>query len=123
MTDHPHQTHQAHHPQHARHPDSTVPAVPTIPDPRAVLAECKERVLEREGIPMYLGFEFDDAGTVAVTDQTALAEGALLAPLVGHYRAQLSPDAGDGDEPALIDVLQVMAIAHLDLDLDLGGAR
>ncbi|MFD7987009.1 hypothetical protein ACFV4M_27025 [Kitasatospora indigofera] len=83
-----------------------------VADARAVLDACNERVLEREGIPMFLAFQFDGAGPAA--DEPALAEGAALAPLIAHYRETLSPGCADDDQAALIDVLQVMAIAHFE---------
>lgn len=92
-------------------------AVTPVPDPQAVLDQCNERVLEREGIPMYLAFEFEDAGPAA--DEAARAQGALLAPLIEHYRGALAPESADDQETALISVLQVMALTHLDL----GGTR
>ncbi|GJF34612.1 hypothetical protein KNE206_73120 [Kitasatospora sp. NE20-6] len=91
---------------------SSVPVPVPVPDARAVLDACHERVLEREGIPMFLAFQFDGAGPVA--DRRARAEGAALAPLIAHYREELAPGSADDDQAALIDVLQVMAIAHFE---------
>lgn len=80
-----------------------------VPDARAVLDDCQQRILEREGIPMYLSFEHSGPAPTAVRD-----EGAALVPLIGHYREELAPASGDDDEPALINVLQVLAIAHFE---------
>ncbi|MFI7386234.1 hypothetical protein [Streptomyces sp. NPDC049813] len=84
-----------------------------VPDPRALLTALGERVLEREGIPMFLALQVPgraaDQPPPAAPGDT---EGEELAALLGHYRAVLAPDAPDDAEPALIDVLQVMGAAH-----------
>lgn len=80
-----------------------------VPDAQAVLDDCRQRILEREGIPMYLSFEHSGPAPTAVRD-----EGAALVPLIGHYRDALAPGAADDAESALIDVLQVLAIAHFE---------
>ncbi|MEU6844423.1 hypothetical protein ABZ930_21385 [Streptomyces sp. NPDC046716] len=85
-----------------------------VPDPRALLTELGERVLEREGIPMFLALQVpprdsDEPREPARTD----AEGEELAALLRHYRGVLVPEAPDDSEPALIEVLQVMGAAHL----------
>ncbi|MEU6107500.1 hypothetical protein ABZ853_03675 [Streptomyces albidoflavus] len=91
-----------------------MPPVPTGPepvaDPRQVLGEANGRALEREGIPMFLALQSVDPRPAH--EESVRAEGVALAPLLGHYRAALSPECADDAEPALIDVLQVMAIAH-----------
>ncbi|MFG3101407.1 hypothetical protein ACGFZL_12920 [Streptomyces sp. NPDC048182] len=79
-------------------------------DPRQVLADARERTLEREGIPMFLAFQ--SADPVPAAEEPVRAEGGALAELLTHYRAELAPDAADDSEEALIDVLQVMAVAH-----------
>ncbi|MFF7331863.1 hypothetical protein [Streptomyces sp. NPDC008150] len=101
------------------------PATPTphgapVPDPRALLTTLGERVLEREGIPMFLTLQ-----TAPAPDRTPDhadpnpespepgQEGGQLADLLRHYRETLTPDAPDDSEPALIEVLQVMGAAHL----------
>ncbi|RII15630.1 hypothetical protein DSC45_17515 [Streptomyces sp. YIM 130001] len=81
-----------------------------VADPHRVLADCTDRALEREGIPMFLAFQSADARPAH--EEPVRAEGARLATLVGHYRSALAPERADDDEPALIDVLQVMAVAH-----------
>ncbi|MEU9635831.1 hypothetical protein ACGFZZ_10980 [Streptomyces tendae] len=91
-----------------------MPPVPTDPvpvaDPRQVLTDAGERALEREGIPMFLAFQSADA--LPAAEDSVRAEGEGLASLLGHYRGALAPECADDEEPALIDVLQVMAIAH-----------
>lgn len=59
---------------------------------------------------MFLAFQSVDARPA--TEESVRAEGDGLASLLGHYRAALAPECADDEEPALIDVLQVMAIAH-----------
>lgn len=84
-----------------------------VPDPRALLTELGERVLEREGIPMFLALQVparDSDGPVAAAETQA--EGEELAGLLRHYRQTLTPEAADDAEPALIEVLQLMGAAH-----------
>ncbi|MGW7072591.1 hypothetical protein ACWGII_29700 [Streptomyces sp. NPDC054855] len=84
------------------------------PDPRAVLAECEQRALEREGIPMFLALEDLTTGSIPpVTDAAALAEGPQLAALTTTYRQQLKPEAEDADLAALASVITVLAATHL----------
>ncbi len=93
---------------------SPMPSAPTGPepvaDPRRVLTDAGERALEREGIPMFLALQSVEAQPAA--EESVRAEGAGLASLLGHYRSALSPECADDAEPALIDVLQVMAVSH-----------
>jgi hypothetical protein len=79
------------------------------PDPEAILADCEQRALEREGIPMFLALE-DLTGRFPGAAQTA--EGARLAELTGHYAGRLRPDAEDGDLAALASVITVLARVH-----------
>ncbi|MYT69180.1 MULTISPECIES: hypothetical protein [unclassified Streptomyces] len=89
---------------------TSAPRHEPVPDPRALLTELGERVLEREGIPMFLALQVPARDN----EQTrADAEGEELAGLLRHYRGALVPEAGDDSEPALIEVLQVMGAAHL----------
>ncbi|MGW6060452.1 hypothetical protein [Streptomyces sp. NPDC055189] len=85
-----------------------------VPDPRARLDALGERVLEREGIPMFLALQVpsrdDDQQSEAAAQRDA--EGEELAELLRHYRGTLAPDAPDDAEPALIEVLQLMGAAH-----------
>ncbi|MGW7276114.1 hypothetical protein ACWGH5_37080 [Streptomyces sp. NPDC054864] len=84
------------------------------PDPRAVLAVCEQRALEREGIPMFLALEDLTSGAVPpVTDTDAVAEGPQLAALTATYRQQLKPQAKDGDLAELASVVTVLAATHL----------
>ncbi|MEV0845077.1 hypothetical protein AB0J21_04165 [Streptomyces sp. NPDC049954] len=84
-----------------------------VPDPRALLDTLRERVLEREGIPMFLALQTPATTAGPGPGAPADAEGEELAGLLRHYRGALAPEAADDAEPALIDVLQVMGAAHL----------
>ncbi|MFE2374706.1 hypothetical protein [Streptomyces sp. NPDC059398] len=87
--------------------------VPPVPDPRTLLTELGRRVLEREGIPMFLTLQRPGpAPAGSGEDQRPDPAGAHLAGLLRHYREVLAPDAADDAEPALIEVLQVMGAAH-----------
>ncbi|MFF3172203.1 hypothetical protein ACFVQ0_06240 [Streptomyces sp. NPDC057900] len=84
-----------------------------VPDPRALLTALGERVLEREGIPMYLALQVPSSGDDAPLDPGPPEAGdEELAGLFRHYRQSLAPEAADDAEPALIEVLQVLASAH-----------
>ncbi|MFE6886859.1 hypothetical protein [Streptomyces sp. NPDC057694] len=84
-----------------------------VPDPRALLTELGERVLEREGIPMFLALQVPSRDSAQPQEAApADAEGEELAGLLRHYRGALVPEAPDDAEPALIEVLQVMGAAH-----------
>ncbi|MGY0021544.1 hypothetical protein ACVHNB_21610 [Streptomyces sp. YJ-C3] len=84
-----------------------------VPDPRALLTELGERVLEREGIPMFLALQVRSRDSDQPQEPAqADAEGVELAGLLRHYRGALVPEAPDDSEPALIEVLQVMGAAH-----------
>ncbi len=90
---------------------SSAPAGPEpVADPRQVLTDAGERALEREGIPMFLALQSVEPRPAR--EEPVRAEGAGLAALLGHYRMALAPEAADDAEPALIDVLQVMAVSH-----------
>ncbi len=90
---------------------SSAPAGPEpVADPRQVLTDAGERALEREGIPMFLALQSVEPRPAR--EEPVRAEGAGLAALLGHYRTALAPEAADDAEPALIDVLQVMAVSH-----------
>lgn len=105
-------------------------------DVRSVSAQCKQRILEREGIPMFVALDDARPGhDLQVGDALHVAEGVRLAALFEHYErglADIRVDAdlheaaveGDGpesadpqDDPtgaaALIDVLVVLSDQHL----------
>ncbi|MEU2658363.1 hypothetical protein ABZ615_23945 [Streptomyces sp. NPDC007325] len=84
------------------------------PDPRAVLADCEQRALEREGIPMFLALEDLTGPSPRVTDERAAAEGPALAALTRTYREQVRPEAQDDDLASLASVITVLARTHLD---------
>ncbi|MEV8313508.1 hypothetical protein AB0Q95_04980 [Streptomyces sp. NPDC059900] len=84
-----------------------------VPDPRSQLDALGERVLEREGIPMFLALQVPSRDSHQIPEPARPdAEGEELAGLLRHYRGTLAPDAGDDCEPALIEVLQLMGAAH-----------
>ncbi|MGC5395223.1 hypothetical protein ACPXCP_05655 [Streptomyces sp. DT20] len=85
-----------------------------VPDPRALLTALGERVLEREGIPMFLALQMSSSCDDTPVDHgPSQAQDEELAGLFRHYRHALAPEAADDAEPALIEVLQVLASAHL----------
>lgn len=105
-------------------------------DVRAVSAQCRRRILEREGIPMFVALDDARPGRdLQVRDALHVAEGRRLAVLFAHYErgladsqvdADLHEAAVEGDGPesadpqddptgaaALIDVLVVLSDQHL----------
>lgn len=113
-------------------------ADPPARDVEGVLAACGQRVLEREGIAMFVALHDARPGRqLVVRDQWAGVEGARLAVLFDHYErgladAVLEPqlsavgvegdrrpagvDPGAGlthDAAELMDVLMVLSDQHL----------
>jgi hypothetical protein len=109
---------------------------PPAGDVPAVAAECRARILEREGIAMFVALHDARPGRgLRVGDPVGVAEGARLAELFDHYERGLgtAPPEGSGEpqggapvdreaEPhgwlppeaaALIDVLVVLSDRHL----------
>ncbi|MFT4083746.1 MAG: hypothetical protein QM638_14285 [Nocardioides sp.] len=90
------------------------PESDTISAELALLRECQDRVLEREGIPMVLAL-VDERGTApaapAVTDADVLTDGAALADAMTGYRDALVPSSRDDDMGCLITVLQTTSYA------------
>jgi hypothetical protein len=100
---------------------------PPAGDVPAVAAECKARILEREGIAMFVALHDARPGRgLRVGDPLGVAEGARLAELFDHYERGLSAAPADPTpeeaEPhgwlppeaaALIDVLVVLSDRHL----------
>jgi hypothetical protein len=77
-----------------------------------LMRACHDRRLEREGIPMVLGF-VDERGPIpATTDAAQLAEGAAFVEVFDRYSAALVPWARDDDEGAVITAMQVLAYTH-----------
>lgn len=118
-------------------PTSTPTPAPELVDPPAqdvpgIAATCQRRILEREGIAMFVALhDARHERRLAVTDPVGLVEGARLAELFDHYERglagaavdpELSEAAIEGDggldvDPtgaaALIDVLVVLSDQHL----------
>lgn len=104
---------------------------PAAADVPAALASCHARVLEREGIAMFVALDDLRPGRrLAVEDAAALAEGARVAELFGGYYAALEavgfpaqypgePDVTGARE--LIDALVVLSDVHLRARVDLQG--
>lgn len=95
---------------------------PPASDAAAVLARCQTRVLEREGIPMFVALHDarPTARTAAPADGPPALEAERLAALFDHYReglASSSPTRDPGNDPtgasALIDILVVLSDQHL----------
>ena len=91
-------------------------------DVAAVAHACHQRILEREGIAMFVALHDARPGRrLLVRDPLGSAEGGLLAGLFDHYEKALEVtdhvDVDLDDDPtgaaALIDVLVVMSDQHL----------
>lgn len=107
----------------------TDPAVPAAEltdapaaDVLAVSRACHQRVLEREGIAMFVALHDARPGRrLLVSDPLGSAEGELLAGLFDHYDKGLDAHPEPVDDldhdptgaAALIDVLVVLADQHL----------
>ena len=77
-----------------------------------LMRACHDRRLEREGIPMVLGF-VDERGPIpAATDAAQLVEGAAFGDVFDRYSEALVPWARDEDEGAVITAMQVLAYEH-----------
>jgi hypothetical protein len=77
-----------------------------------LMRACHDRRLEREGIPMVLGF-VDERGPIpAASDPAQLAEGAAYADVFDRFTEALVPFARDDDEGAVIAAMQVVAYTH-----------
>ena len=63
------------------------------PDPEGVLADCEQRALEREGIPMFLALEDLTGRFPGARDR---ADGPELDRITGHYAERLRPGADAG---------------------------
>ena len=77
-----------------------------------LMRACHDRRLEREGIPMVLGFVDETREIPANTDAAQLAEGAAFAEVFDRYSAALVPWAREDDEGAVITAMQVLAYTH-----------
>lgn len=102
---------------------------PPADDVVAVATACRGRLMEREGIAMFVALEDARPGRrLRVHDGPTLAEGALLARLFAHYEAGMAAGTGephlvsgglegmDSDPTGavqVIDVLVVLADQHL----------
>ncbi|MFF2486043.1 hypothetical protein ACFVSU_06565 [Microbacterium sp. NPDC058062] len=81
-----------------------------------LMRACHDRRLEREGIPMVLGFIDERREIPPNTDVSQLAEGAAFADVFDRYSAALVPFARDDDEGAVITAMQVLAYTHFAPD-------
>ncbi len=86
------------------------------------LERCRGRLLEREGIAMFVALHDARPGrSLTVTDAVAVVEGRRLADLVDHYERGLAARASspDPDQPdptgarEVIDLLVVLSDLHL----------
>lgn len=77
-----------------------------------LMRACHDRRLEREGIPMVLGFIDERREIPASTDAAQLAEGNAFADVFDRYTDALVPFARDEDEGAVITAMQVVAYTH-----------
>lgn len=77
-----------------------------------LLRACHDRRLEREGIPMVLGFVDERRSIPANSDPEQLREGATFADVFDRYSAALVPFARVDDEGAVITAMQVLAYTH-----------
>ena len=111
------------------HPSETgTLAAPAAVDVPAVLAACHARLLEREGIAMFVAVDDARPGRdLRVGDGTALSDGARAAELLDGYYAGLEAvgfPAQYPDEPdetgarELIDALVVLSDQHLRAHVD-----
>ena len=93
--------------------DELPPAGAGMPqDALALLRECQDRVLEREGIPMVLALVDEAAGDRTqrpVPDASAMHEGARLAALMDDLARELAPTGRDGDLGRVVMVLQALS--------------
>lgn len=81
-----------------------------------LMRACHDRRLEREGIPMVLGF-VDETREIPVNSNAAqLVEGAAFADVFDRYSAALVPWAREDDEGAVITAMQVLAYTHFAPD-------
>jgi hypothetical protein len=100
---------------------------PPADDVPAAAAECKARILEREGIAMFVALHDARPGRdLRVRDPLSVAEGARLADLFDHYERALAAAPADpapgepgtdgavlAEAAAVIDVLVVLSDQHL----------
>lgn len=106
--------------------DPALPAAeltaPPAADVPAVSRACHQRVLEREGIAMFVALHDARPGRrLFVDDPLGRAEGGLLVGLFEHYERgmegiddlDVEPDDDPTGAAALIDVLVVLADQHL----------
>ena len=82
----------------------------------ALLRECQDRVLEREGIPMVLALVSEVATMPPAADASARADGAAIAASMDRFRAALVPGSRDDDMGCVITVLQVASYAEFGRD-------
>ena len=94
------------------HPDDELAQLLEAGDIVGLMRACHDRRLEREGIPMVLGFVDERGPIAAASDPAQLAEGGAYADVFDRYAAALVPFARDEDEGAVIAAMQVVAYTH-----------
>jgi hypothetical protein len=100
---------------------------PPAVDALAAATECRARILEREGIAMFVAlYDARPGRALRVRDPLSVAEGARLADLFDHYERALAAAPADptfeqpatdalvpAEAAAVIDVLVVLSDQHL----------
>ena len=77
----------------------------------ALLRECHDRAMEREGIPMVLALVSEVEPIPPVSDAGTLADGGRLAQSMDRVRSALAPSGRDDDMGHVITVLQATSYA------------
>lgn len=91
-------------------------------EPAELLAECRKRIVEREGIAMFIALQDlrPDARAVTSSSDVLTVESQRLAALFDHYRdglentrATRDPDDDPTGASSLIDILVTLSDQHL----------
>lgn len=96
---------------------------PPATDPVAILAQCQTRIVEREGIPMFIALQDLRPGAAARHTQSGENEGERLSSLFDYYHDALrkgSETLESEEDPTgaskLIEILVVLSDRHLRAD-------
>ena len=84
---------------------------PEVPDEIALLRECQDRALDREGIPMILTLVSEVGPMPPVQEADVVRSGERLGAEMDRVRAVLAPSGRDEDMGRLITVLQAVSYA------------